>query len=410
MKSIRLNKSVLGQAEAEAVRRVILEDGYLGMGQEVHHFEKELAAYLNVEDWQVICVNSGTAALHVCLEAMLALSQKNFFDNENDNHKVIVEKNPSKPSISQCSLKEILVPSLTFVASVQAISAAGCKPVFCDVHAESATLDLHHAESLLSENTYAIMPVHYAGNPWALDKLYAFAMKHKLHVIEDAAHAFACSYGEKMIGSFSPFVSNAVQKHSVCFSFDGIKNITAGEGGAVIVFDKALGVICRRGRVLGLQGAGKDINVQQRGFRYHMQNMNAALGRVQLQRMPKEFAPKRRELLALYEALLTPLVKKGKIAFLQKEASAYIVPHMCSVRILHGQRDIVQSHLKEQGIETAVHYKPAHMFTFYKEEARTAHLPASETLFAELLSLPLHPELSQEDVHRICACMAEVLA
>ncbi len=412
MKAIRLNKSVLGQAEAEAVRRVILEDGYLGMGAEVQAFEEELAAYLHIDTWQVICVNSGTAALHLSLEAMLAATQRVFFDNDNDNHKK-TSGNAYIPLNLEDSVKEVLVPSLTFAASVQAIHAAGCRPVFCDVQVKSASLDLRHAESLLHENTYAIMPMHYAGNPWALESIYAFATKHKLHIIEDAAHAFGCSYAGKMLGSFSPFVSPIVNgeklKHSVCFSFDGIKNITAGEGGAIIVFDKALGVLCRQGRVLGLQGAGRDIDVQQRGFRYHMQNMNAALGRVQLQRLPKEFAPKRRELFTLYNTLLAPLAQAGKIAFLQQETQAHVVPHLCPVRILHGQRDVVQNHLQAQGIESNTHYKPAHMFSLCKEEQRV-HVPVTESLYAELLSLPLHPELHQEDVRRICACIAEALA
>ncbi|MEG6593537.1 aminotransferase class I/II-fold pyridoxal phosphate-dependent enzyme, partial [Desulfovibrio sp. 1188_IL3213] len=201
--SMRLSRSIVGEAEARAVSRVLLEDGYLGMGNEVRLFEEEVAQYLGVKADQVITVNTGTAALHLAVDAAAALSRV-----------------PCKP--------EVLVPSLTFVASFQAITAAGCVPVPCDVLAGTGTLDLADAEKRLTPNTIAVMFVDYASNPWHLDEVYDFARRKGLRVVEDAAHAFGCKHHGRKIGSFGDLV---------CFSFDGIKNITCGEGGCLVAFD-----------------------------------------------------------------------------------------------------------------------------------------------------------------------------
>ena len=197
--SMRLSRSIVGEAEAEAVRRVIVEDGYLGMGHETCLFEQELAAYLGVAPGQVVTTNTGTAALTLAVDAIAPRDAAR------------------KP--------QILVPSLTFVASFQAIVAAGCEPVACDVLAGTGTIDLGDAARRITPDTLAIMPVHYASNPWHLDEVHAFAREHGLRVIEDAAHAFGCLHHGRKIGSFGDVV---------CFSFDGIKNITSGEGGCAL--------------------------------------------------------------------------------------------------------------------------------------------------------------------------------
>ena len=210
--SMRLSRSIVGEAEAEAVHRVICEDGYLGIGKEVQQFEADVAAYLGVPASWVISVNTGTAALHLAVEAVLGHG----------------------------SGAEVLVPSLTFVASFQAIGGAGAVPVACDARLDTATIDLADAERRLTPRTKAIMPVHYASNPVDLDGVYAFAEKHGLRVIEDAAHAFGCLYKGRKIGSFGDVA---------CFSFDGIKNITCGEGGCIVTSDQAVAEAARDGRL-----------------------------------------------------------------------------------------------------------------------------------------------------------------
>ena len=245
---IHISRSVVGAAELEAMGRVMREDGYLGMGREVRAFEEELQEYFGGRDRQVICLNSGTAALHLAVAAV------------------------TDPG------DEVLVQSLTFVATFQAISAAGAVPVACEVYPETVTLDLEDAARRITPRTRAVMPVHYASNPGDLEAIYGFARRYGLRVIEDAAHAFGCTYQGRKIGSFGDLA---------CFSFDGIKNITSGEGGAVVTSDPRVIQSVQDARLLGVQrdtekryqGARSwEFDVQHQGYRYHLSNLFAAMG------------------------------------------------------------------------------------------------------------------------------------
>jgi dTDP-4-amino-4,6-dideoxygalactose transaminase len=373
--ALRLSRSIIGEAEARAVNRVLLEDGYLGMGNEVRLFEEELAAFLGVAAEQIITVNTGTAALHLAVESMAPRGGG-----------------------------EVLVPSLTFVSSFQAVTAAGCTPVACDCLPETGTLDLRDAEKRLSAKTFAVMPVDYASNPWRLDEVHSFAVRKGLRVVEDAAHAFGCRSRGRIVGSFGDMV---------CFSFDGIKNITSGEGGCVVSFDLRAARRIADARLLSVEGdtqkrfAGArswDPDVKRQGWRYHMSNIMAALGRVQLARLEAEFIPARRALAARYRERLAGL---DGIAFLQSDPDDYIVPHILPVRVLHGRKNAVKDALAAGGIPTGVHYRPNHLLTYFGGGA--ARLPATERLYGELLTLPLHPGLNGRDVDDICAALSAAL-
>lgn len=371
--SLRLSKSVVGQAEAEAVSRVILEDGYLGMGREVQNFEAEIAAYLGVPAETVMCVSSGTAALHLAVEAV------------------------TRPG------DEVLVQSLTYVASFQAISAARAVPVACEVDPATLTLDLEDAAHRVTERTRAVMPVHYASNPGNLEAIYRFAERFGLRVIEDAAHAFGCTYQGRRIGSFG---------NVVCFSFDGIKNITSGEGGAVVTCDAGVAERIRDARLLGVErdtsrryagGRSWEFDVKRQGYRYHMSNLFAAIGRVQLGRLDSEFAPARVALAGHYRQHLQGM---AGLRLLDSELGA-VVPHIQPVLIEGGRRDSVRAYLEGQGIATGVHYQPNHLLSLYGGGRMS--LPVTESLYEALLTLPLHPELTLADVDRICAVLAAAL-
>lgn len=362
---IRLSRSIVGQAEAEAVSRVIVEDGYLGMGKEVQLFEKEIAEFLGVPKEWVICVNSGTAALHLAVEAV------------------------TQPG------DELLAQSLTYLATFQAISAAGAVPVACDVLPQNITIDLQDAEKRLSSATKAIVPVHYASNPGNLDSIYRFAHKYNLRVIEDAAHALGCTYKGRKIGSFGDIV---------CFSFDGIKNITSGEGGVVVTKDQKVAQYIRDARLLGVEKdtekrySGQrswEFDVNHQGYRYHMSNIMAAIGRVQLQKFAGEFAPKRQVLAQKYRENLGEC---NDIRFFDADLNA-IVPHIQPVRVLNGKRDPLRAFLEERNIGTGIHYKPNHLLTYYG--GGRVSLPVTEKLYEELLSLPLHPGISDGDVEYV---------
>lgn len=371
---IRLSKSIVGREEADAVTRVLLEDGYLGMGREVQQFEQEIAAFLGVESDHVLCVNSGTAAVHLAVQGAVPAGG------------------------------EVLVQSLTFVATFQAITAAGAVPVACDVLPDTVRIDLADAERRLTPATRAIMPVHYASNPAGLREVYAFAGRHNLRVIEDAAHAFGCTVDGTRVGSTGDVV---------CFSFDGIKNITSGEGGAVVTADPQVRRTVADTRLLGVQRdserrfAGErswDFDVTEQGYRFHMSNLFAAIGRVQLRRLGSEFGARRRTLAERYRARLRGA---AGIRLFDVDLES-VIPHLQPIRVLDGRRDAVRAALAAEQIESGIHYKPNHLLTRYG--GGTTSLPVTEQLYGEILSLPLHPGLSEADVDRVSDCVLASIA
>lgn len=367
-KKIRLSKSVLGKKEADAVRGVLLDDGYLGMGKYVRDFEAQLSSYLNRK--HVICVSSGTAALHLALMG-LGLKEKD----------------------------EVLVQSLTFVACFQAIGASGAVPVACEVIPETCTIDLQDAQKKITKNTKAIMPVHYASRPGDLDEIFRFAKRNNLRVVEDAAHAFGSIYKGRRIGSFGDVA---------CFSFDGIKNITCGEGGAVVTDDNAVAEFVMDSRLLGIkrdtlkryQGLRSwEFDVTHQGYRYHMSNIFAAIGLAQLMRMENEFKPKRQELARYYHGALKGI--SGITLF--PDDYNEIIPHIFPIRVLEGKRDALRKYLLDNNIECGVHYYPNHLLTLFA--SRSLRLPVTEMIYGELLTLPLHPDLNKGELDKVIGCV-----
>ena len=291
---------------------------------------------------------------------------------------------------------EVLVPSFTFVASYQAISAAGCKPVSCDIRPDTLTLDLKDAERRITPRTTAMMPVYYASNCCMAKDYQAFAAEHGLRIIEDAAHSFGCSVQGQKIGSMGDIV---------CFSFDGIKNITTGEGGAVFTADEEVIQKVSDARLLGVQKdsekryAGKrswQFDVVEQGYRYHMSNIFAAIGQVQLSRFEKEFAPRRRHVAQRYCELLkdTPYVKLTPMDYERD-----IVPHIFALQILDGKRSLLEQKLKEHDIQYGIQYAPNHHLTLFHEDV---DLPVTDEVYSRIISLPMHPEVSEDDIQLIC--------
>lgn len=370
---IRLSKSVLSEKEKHAVWEV-LDRGYLGMGSEVALFEKELAAYLGVHKQSVICVNTGTAALHL---SVMSLGLK-----EGD---------------------EVLVPSITYVASYQAISATGAKPVSCDIDPSSILIDLKYAATKVTPRTKAIMPVHYASNVSSRENVYKFAEQHNLRVIEDAAHSFGCTDDHGLIGAHGDII---------CFSFDGIKNITSGEGGAVITHDPEVQAFIRDARLLGVQNDSEKrakgerswtFDVSHQGFRYHMSDVMAAIGRAQLSDIG-QFIETKSKLLTAYQDRLKDV---SSLVLLDLPRQG-IVPHIFVIRVLNGLRDALRTFLDSKDVQTGIHYQPNHLLSFYKIKGEEC--PCAELVSSELLSLPMHAELTVCDVESITNFIEEFIS
>lgn len=362
---IRLSKSVVGVQESEAVAQVIEKSGYLGMGETVGLFEKELEQYIG-GGYRCICVNSGTAALHLAIQAVAAPGD------------------------------EVLVPSFTFVSTYQAITAAGCVPVSCEVDPETLTLDLKDAEKRITSKTKVLLPVYYASNISRIDEYQQFAKMHRLRLVEDAAHAFGCVHNGRKVGSFGDVV---------CFSFDGIKNITSGEGGAVFTNDSQVIQAVSDARLLGVCKDSEkryrgerswDFDVVAQGYRYHMSNIFAAIGRVQLSRFESEFAPKRKYIARKYTSLLSG---NENIRLIPMDYEQ-IVPHVFPLLVLNGKRDKLAELLKANEIQFGIQYCPNHLLTYFKSSYA---LPVTEDIYSKVISIPMHPELTDKDIESICS-------
>ena len=368
---IQLSKSCLSEAEKQAVIRV-LDREFLGMGEEVQQFEKALTEFFGRP---AVCVINGTAALHLSLQA--------------------------------CGIghgDEVLVPSLTYIATYQAISATGAKPISCDISQNTFLLDLNDAEKKVTIKTKALMPVHYTGGVGDLNAVYDFARKYNLNVIEDAAHAFGTIYKGKRVGSFG---------HVACFSFDGIKNITSGEGGCVVTDNEELLKRVCDARLLGIEKDTNkrfsnerswDFNVNNQGWRYHMSNIMAAIGMVQLKRFP-EFARKRKNLAKKYDKLFF----EHKNIYPIPRDYENVVPHIYVIRIpgMKNRKFIVQK-LLDKSIKVGYHYYPNHWLNFYNYH-NSKTLPVTNTVFPELLTLPLHPDISEFQIEYIVNVLTAII-
>jgi dTDP-4-amino-4,6-dideoxygalactose transaminase len=367
---IRLAKSTITAEDKSAVLD-ILDKEFLGMGPEVKKFETELGSFFSRP---VVALNSGTAALHTALQA--------------------------------CGIgigDEVLVPSFTYVASFQAISATGAIPIPCDID-DTLHLDPDDVENRITGNTRAIMPVHYGGSMGRLDALYTLAKKNNLRVIEDAAHAFGSSYKDELIGSAGDIA---------CFSFDGIKNITSGEGGCVVTSDVECLEKIKDLRLLGVsndsekrynQSRSWDFDVTHQGWRYHMSDIMAALGRCQLKRF-SDISAKRKRIAIHYDALLANINNLQIV----KQDRENVVPHLYTVLLAEGvERDALRANLESKGIQTGVHYLPNHFLTLYKKKSLTK-LPVTEAVYPRLLSLPLHLDLDPGEQEFIASTLQSYL-
>lgn len=348
---IPISKPSITDAEKSAVMEV-LDSGILAMGPRTAKFEEAFASTFNVK--HAIAVTSGTTALHIALLA-----------------------NGVGPG------DEVITTPFTFAATVNSILYVGAKPVFVDIDAETFNLDLSQVEERITPRTKALLPVHLYGYVCDMDQMQAIADKHGLNIIEDACQAVGATYKDKFAGSFG----------TGTFSFYATKNLMSGEGGMITTNDDQVAELCKMIRSHGMK---RRYYHEMIGYNYRMTDIQAALGLVQLQRLP-EFNEKRRQNAAYFnskiESVITPKVKDDYCH----------VWHQYTVRINHGRdRDAAVEQLTAAGIGTGIYYPiPAHHQPHIKEVVGEVSLPVAEQMAREVISLPVHPQLSQEDLNTI---------
>ena len=350
----------LGAEEAEAVTRVIAS-GQLAQGAEVAAFEGEFAAH--VDGRPCVAVNSGTSAL---LLGLLALGI-----------------GPGD---------EVIVPSFSFAATANAVVLAGARPVFADIEPERFCLDGASVLDAITERTAAIMPVHLYGHPAPMTRLCEIAASRGLAVVEDAAQAHLAALHGRPVGTFGAVAA---------FSFYPTKNMTTGEGGLVACADEA---IARRVRLLRNQGMERRYSNEIVGYNMRMSELHAAIGRVQLRRLPG-WTEQRRRNAARLTAGLTGLARAGHLGLPTVGPGAEPVWHQYTVR--SGRRDELVARLADRGVRTGVYYPtPIHALPAYRESVR---LPHTEEATSEVLSLPVHPALTPRQREHVVRAVKEAV-
>ena len=361
---MRLSQPALDSEELEAVTRV-LKSEFLGMGKEVSEFEEILSEYFSN---QVICVNTGTSALQ------LALSAAGITEGD-----------------------EVLVPSLTYVATFQAISAIGAIPVSCDVQINDLQMDIEDAAKRITSKTRAIVPVYFSGATSCLERVEKFSNENGLINIPDAAHALGSRKDSQLIGS---------GQGTNIFSLDGIKNITSGEGGIIVSSDPKVIQNAKDTRLLGVIGDSTrrasrerswDFDVTEQGWRFHMSDIFAAIGKVQFTKLEK-FATIRKAYFSMYCELLSEI---PEVNLFDWDINDGMVPHIFVVRIPGmTSRESLRTNLMAENIPTGIHYKPNHLLSFYKNSKAEA-LKTTESVYSEILTLPLHTRLTELQVKEV---------
>ena len=358
---IPVAKPLLGEEEKRAVLEV-LDSGMLAQGKKVEELEQEFAKFIGVK--YAIAISNGTTALHT---ALLAEG---------------IGKND-----------EVITTPFTFVATSNAIRMVGAKPVFVDIDEKTFNLDTKLIESAITPKTKAILPVHLFGLPAEMEQIIEIATKYNLKIIEDACQAHGAEISGKKVGSFA----------TSCFSFYPTKNMTTGEGGMITTNDAK---VAEKARKLISHGSSKRYYHDFVGYNYRLTDLAAAIGLAQLKKLP-EFNEKRRK----NAHFLSNGLKNIPGIVLPQILSGHVF-HQFTIRItpeLKKSREEVISHLIKKGVGNSVFYPlPIHKQKAYKKY-NSQNFAVAEKMAEEVLSLPIHPGLREEDLSQIIKAFEELL-
>ncbi len=356
-----------------------LKSDWITTGPKVKLFEGEFLRFLGSPS--ALALNSCTGALHTAL-ATLGIGRGD----------------------------EVITTTMTFASTINVIEHVGARPVLVDVEADTLNINPERVAASITTKTKAIMPVHYAGHPADLDPIYDLARRHNLFVIEDAAHAFPAEYKGHRIGS---------GKNPVAFSFYATKNITTAEGG-MLTGEEAF---IERARIISLHGMSHDAwkrydkggnwyyEVIYPGFKYNMTDIQASIGLAQLKKV-NSFQKRRREIVTAYNeafkgqvALETPVVRPGVV-----HAWHLYVLRLNSDVLTIGRDQFIEE-LKIRNIGTSVHFIPIHLHPYYHDKYgyKPEDLPIAYSNYLRLLSLPLYPRMTDQDVTDVIEAVLDII-
>jgi dTDP-4-amino-4,6-dideoxygalactose transaminase len=377
---VPFHAAAMGEEEVQAVSEVI-RSGWLTMGARTFEFERQFASYVGAP--YAIAVSSCTAGLHLCLEAV-----------------------GIKPG------DEVLVPTTTFTATAEVVTYLGARPVLVDIDAQTLNLDVIDAARKISARTRAIIPVHFGGQPCDLAQIQDLAQTHKLHVIEDAAHALPASYCGKPIGSISELTA---------FSFYATKTLSTGEGGMVTTSNEDY---ARRMQVMRLHGISRDAwkrysaagswhyEVVEAGYKYNLTDMQSALGIVQLSKCDvmnqarNRIAKRYTQEFSSIDALEIPEVLPDRTT------SWHLYVLRLRLDRLRNDRGRFIQELGQRGVSASVHFIPLHLQPFYQKafDYKAGDFPVAEQEYRRCLSLPLYPTMSEEEIEQVIWAVRDVVS
>ncbi|HEX4044332.1 MAG TPA: DegT/DnrJ/EryC1/StrS aminotransferase family protein [Gammaproteobacteria bacterium] len=357
-----------------------LKSGWLTTGPRVAQFTDALKDYFNAP--YVLPLSSATAGLHLALLAM--------------------DLQPGD---------EVITTPLTFVATLNTIVLAGGKPVLIDVDPNTFNMNLDLLEQAITERTRLILPVHFAGLPVHLDRLYEIAHQHGLRVLEDAAHAMGTAYKNQRIGSFGD---------TQVFSFHPNKNMTTGEGGCVVTRDQQLAEQIARLRFHGIdrqawnrysKNGSQDYEVVLPGFKYNMMDLQAAIGIHQLKELDG-FIARRNDLAKRYQEALSDWMQwqLPKQPDYEHTHSWHIFTPLINENIAHINRDEFMHAMKERNIGTGLHYRAAHLYPYYQQTFgfKRGDFPCAEDICDRIVTLPLFPAMTDAEHDRVLDVMYSI--
>jgi len=360
----------MGDAEIQAVGEVI-KSGWIGLGPKTKEFEDKFAAYIGCK--YAVAVNSATAALHLALMVL------------------------------KVEGGEVITTPMTFVSSNHAILYNNAVPVFCDIEPDTLNIDASKIEALITPKTKAIIVVHYGGYSVDMDRVMDIAKRHNLAVVEDAAHACGGENKGRKLGTIGTIG---------CFSFHAVKNLATGDGGMITTDDPAVYARLMKLRWVGISKdtwsrEDKDTkeyswyyNIDELGFKYHMNDITAAIGLVQLGKL-EAMNRRRAEITQIYNKAFAPHKKIGLPA-----VKSYMTRPACHNYVIKvDDRDGLNAHLKQKGIATGVHYIPNNNYDMYKDFRGAT--PISGAVWKKLLTLPLFPDLKQEEINLITSSVID---
>jgi dTDP-4-amino-4,6-dideoxygalactose transaminase len=375
-----LSRPTIGEEEINEVVET-LRSGWITTGPKVERFEQALRNYLDMPE--AVAVSSGTAGLHVALLA--------------------AGIGPGD---------EVITSTMTFAATANAIALCGARPALVDCEADTLNIEPSALERCVTSKTKAIIPVHFAGQPCAMNELLEIARRHNLPVIEDAAHALGTEYRGRKIGAIGD---------ATVYSFHPIKAITTGEGGMVVTRNAEWADRMRLLRFHGIrtsawerQAGGKSplYSVERPGFKYTMMDMQAAIGIHQLAKLDR-FIERRALLAECYSRALQKIdgiEPLGIVPYAHKHAWHLFVVQL-ELKRLDIDRDRFLEILKERNIGAGVHFPAIHWQPYYQKTFgyRAGDFPNAEKAAERILSLPLFPAMSESDVRDVVETVAEIL-